>query len=240
MDYKSGLDKLRNLVGNSNAEEFLVYENRLNENLSKTNLYGDSEILRSERSQIVHQLNKFSIARFGVSFNDLCTRSDLPKGYLENARENQQVKLFYSYSHKDKKMQERLEIHLGNLKRQGKLLTWVDKNIAAGREWENEIDRNLKSAQIILFLVSTHFINSNYCNNIEVRLAMEMHEKKLARVIPIILRPVDWSSTPFSKLQALPENGEPISSRKWYNQDEAFLNVIRGISKVIDELLSKT
>jgi hypothetical protein len=33
--------------------------------------------------------------------------------------------------------------------------------------------------------------------------AMARHEAKEARVIPVILRPVDWQDAPFGKLQAL-------------------------------------
>ena len=66
------------------------------------------------------------------------------------------------------------------------------------------------------------------------RHAMERHEAGEARVVPIILRPVDWHSAPFGKLQALPKDGRPVTS--WANQDEAFLDIARGIRSVAEEL----
>lgn len=62
---------------------------------------------------------------------------------------------------------------------------------------------------------------------------MERHDLGEACVIPIILRPVDWNGAPFGKLQALPQDGLPVTC--WRNQDEAFFDIVRGIRVVIDE-----
>ena len=62
---------------------------------------------------------------------------------------------------------------------------------------------------------------------------MERHEAGEALVIPVILRPVDWTGAPFGKLQALPRDGKPVST--WSNQDEAFADVARGIRNAIEE-----
>src|SRR5260221_11699015 len=67
---------------------------------------------------------------------------------------------------------------------------------------------------------------------------LERHEAGDVRVIPIILRPVDWKGTIFDKLQVLPTNGKPIT--EWSNRDQAFLDIVRGIQQVISELIKKT
>ncbi len=90
------------------------------------------------------------------------------------------------------------------------------------------------TADIILLLVSADFLASNYCNDVEVTHAMKRHEAGEARVIPVILRPVDWKGTPFSKLQALPKNAKPVT--KWSDRDEAFLNVAEGIRAAITNI----
>lgn len=41
------------------------------------------------------------------------------------------------------------------------------------------------------------------------------------------MKPVDWTSAPFGKLQALPENATPIAS--WDNQDEAWLFIAKSL-----------
>jgi nucleoside phosphorylase len=143
-----------------------------------------------------------------------------------------EIKVFFSYSHKDEALRDQLATHLSALKRQGNIQEWHDRAIEAGSEWAGEIDHNLESAHIILLLVSADFINSDYCMDKELSRAMERHKAGEARVIPIILRPVDWDGLSFSRLQALPTDGKPITS--WPNQDEAFLNVAKGIRSVIE------
>ncbi|MBW4500547.1 MAG: TIR domain-containing protein [Scytonema hyalinum WJT4-NPBG1] len=144
------------------------------------------------------------------------------------------IEVFFSYAHEDEKLRYQLENHLSLLKRQGVITGWHDRKIGAGQEWKNEIDTHLNTARIILLLISSAFIASDYCWDVEVKRAMERHEAKEARVIPVILKPVDWKRAPFSKLQALPKNGKPVI--KWGNRDEAFENVAQGIRVAVEEL----
>ena len=144
------------------------------------------------------------------------------------------VELFYAYSHRDEGLREQLENHLSILRRQGIITDWHDRKIGAGREWEGEIHEHLNTAHIILLLVSSDFLASDYCYDIEVNQAMKRHEVGEARVIPIILRSVDWEDAPFGKLQALPRDAKPVT--KWEDQDEAFANIAKGIKKAIEDL----
>lgn len=143
------------------------------------------------------------------------------------------VEVFYSYSHQDAALRDALEKHLAILKRQGVITEWHDRGIGAGHEWAGEIHAHLNAAQIILLLISADFLASDYCYDVELKRAMERHEAGEARVIPIILRPVDWRGAPFSKLQSLPTDGKPVTS--WANQDEAFLNIVQGIRAAVEE-----
>lgn len=145
-----------------------------------------------------------------------------------------EVEVFFSYAHEDEELRDKLATHLSTLRRQEIIQEWHDRQIGAGQEWAGEIDRNLEAAHVILLLISADFIGSDYCMDKELSRAMERHELAEARVIPVILRPVDWEGLSFSKLQALPTDGKPISS--WADQDEAFLNVARGIRSVVQSI----
>jgi len=94
-------------------------------------------------------------------------------------------------------------------------------------------------AQIILLLISSDFLASKYCYDIEMKRAMERHDSGEARVIPIILRHVLWKSSPFSKLQALPTNLEPVKDGNWRSIDEAFKDIAESLEKVIKSINSK-
>lgn len=142
--------------------------------------------------------------------------------------------LFISYAHKDEKWRVELETHLSMLKRQGILEIWHDRRIVAGEEVAQVISENLEAADIILLMVSPDFLASDYCHNIEMQRAMERHEKKEARVLPVILRPCDWHNTSFGKLLAMPTDGKPVS--KFPDKDDAFLEVVQAIKRLVGEL----
>lgn len=162
--------------------------------------------------------------------------------YPENAIFNAHVldsgtpklEVFFSYSSADEELCKRLLSHLSSLKRQGIIGEWRNCQIQAGQNREEEIDRHLDSAHIILLLVSADFIESDHCISNELKRAMERHEIDKARVIPIILRAVDLCGMPFEKLQPLPKNGNAVTS--WSNQDEAFVDIAKGIRAAIKEM----
>lgn len=144
--------------------------------------------------------------------------------------ENKKPVVFFSYSHKDEELRNELEKHLIMLKRKGIIETWHDRVILAGSELTNEIDKNLQNADIILLLVSIDFLASDYCYDIEMKKALEMHANNEATVIPVILRNCDWHSAPFGKLMAVPIDGKGIVT--WSDRDSAFLNVAKSIEAV--------
>lgn len=144
------------------------------------------------------------------------------------------VEMFYSYAHEDEALRNELEKHLKGLQRAHLITSWHDREILAGEEWRGEIDEHLNKAQVILLLVSPDFLASDYCFETEVKCAMERHESKEARVIPVILRSTNWQETPFSKLEALPKDGRAVTS--WQDRDAAFVDVVEGIRKIIEEM----
>jgi hypothetical protein len=149
---------------------------------------------------------------------------------------NSAVEIFYSYSQRDERLRDELETHLSLLRREGLVSSWHNRRITAAKEWEGEIDSHLNEAQVIMLLVSAHFLASDYINDVEVKRAMERHERGEARVIPVILRPCDWETSPFAKLRALPRDDKPVT--KWASRDEAFTDIARGVRAVVKELIA--
>ncbi len=144
------------------------------------------------------------------------------------------VKIFYCYARKDKSLRDQLENHLEALKRTGKISTWCDRQIEPGADWKHEINLRLNTCDLIILLISPNFMRSDYCYSIEMQHALERHKAGQTRVIPIILRPVDWTGTPIGELQVLPSEGKAIAT--WRNRDEAFHDVVVGIKDVVDKI----
>lgn len=146
------------------------------------------------------------------------------------------LKIFYSYAHEDQEYRNQLDRHLSNLKRLYNLETWFDRQIRAGDNWEAVLEENLNTADLIFLLISPDFMHSNYCYNKEMARALERHAKGEAKVIPVIVRRVHWTNAPFSHIQLLPTNTQPI--RSWTDPDDAFYDVVVEIEKVIQDLLN--
>src|SRR5215510_12890765 len=144
------------------------------------------------------------------------------------------IRLFISYERSDEDLRLELNKHLSNLRRQQIISDWHDRRILPGQEWADQIDNALNEAQIILLLISVHFMASDYCYTKEMVRAIERHDAGEAIVIPIILSACDWQGAPFSKLQALPKDAKPI--KNWNDRDEAWLDVVRGLRRVIESL----
>src|SRR5437016_5410581 len=142
--------------------------------------------------------------------------------------------IFISYAHKDRKLRDELAVHLGNLRNQHIISDWYDGDLIPGIEWEPDILAHLRTARIILLLISAHFMNSSFCQDIEMQEALARHQARQARVIPILLRPTDWQDAPFATLQMLPSHAKPVS--RWPTHDDAFADVIKGIRKAIEDL----
>lgn len=144
------------------------------------------------------------------------------------------AKLFFSYSHKDEMFRDELETHLAILKRQGIIEPWHDKWIDVGSEINEAISHELESADIILLLVSPYFLDSNYCYDIEFQRAIGRHKKGEVKIIPVIVNPCDWKSTPLVDLLVVPKDGKPIS--KYPNYHDAFLEITTAIRNVAEKI----
>jgi hypothetical protein len=142
--------------------------------------------------------------------------------------------VFFSYSHKDEALRDQLEAHLSLLRNQGLIDVWYDRRIVAGDAFDAAIFKELETADIILLLVSSDFLNSTYCFAREMGRAMERHNSGATRVIPVILRHCDWQSSPFGSLMAAPRDGKPVVS--WPDQDEALADVAKQVRRAVESI----
>ena len=123
--------------------------------------------------------------------------------------EQQLCPVFVSYSHRDREFLEHLEPNLKLLERQRVIDAWYDGEIRAGDEWEPAIWENLSRADIVVVLVSQHSLASDFCNR-ELSRALQRHADGSVRVIPVLVRHCEWTSTELAKLQILPSSDSPL------------------------------
>jgi hypothetical protein len=78
------------------------------------------------------------------------------------------IEVFFSYSHRDEALRDDLADHLRLLERQGIITGWHDRRITGATEWAGAINEHLRTANIILLLISSAFLASDYCYDVEL------------------------------------------------------------------------
>src|SRR4030095_7249698 len=131
---------------------------------------------------------------------------------------------------------QRLAKRLSALEDEGLIVVWHDRKITGGREWAGAIDDALRSADIVLLLISADFLDSDYCNDVELTEAIRRHDAAQARVVPVILRSCDWEHSRFARCNALPPDGVPVVEAE--HPDQRFVAVARGLRAIVAELTS--
>lgn len=143
-------------------------------------------------------------------------------------------KVFLSYAHEDEEWKDKLDNHLSALKHTEQIETWNDREIIAGEKWDAAIEAELTAADIILFLISSDFLASEYIFEEELPIALKRHNDKEAVVVPIFVRACDFRGLPFAELQGFPIDAKPIASFDAHLQDEALMQVASGIRAIVE------
>ncbi len=149
------------------------------------------------------------------------------------------VEVFCSYSHREKDMalKEEFDVAMRPYTRKKLFQVWDDRRIGAGDEWALHIDQHLTSADIIVFLVSPDFLNSDFCCEKELPAALQRRMCNKAVLVPIVVRECAWKETDLAELQALPKGAKPMT--KWEDRDSAWKNVGEGLNELALDVLKE-
>lgn len=145
------------------------------------------------------------------------------------------LKLFYSYSHQDSTQRKELEKHLSVLVKNGLITQWYDGHISAGSFFESKIVKSLEEADIVLFLVTANWLDSQACTEewkYAKELASSQPNKRLISVIGSDCAWLDFDD--MRKYLVLPQDGKPVT--QWKPQSAAWSNVYDGLKFSIDEI----
>lgn len=142
------------------------------------------------------------------------------------------VRIVIRHAREDEKLLMELVSHLKPLERAGRISIFHEGQIQSGDLSNRIIQTHMQRAHIILPLMSRHFVASDVY--VEIEQTLLQSPQPSARIIPIILRAVDWQTGAFSDVKALPENHVPVKS--WSDRDYAWTGIVQHIRSVIAEL----
>ncbi len=146
---------------------------------------------------------------------------------------------FICYSKSNSRERKRLELELKILENEGLLAGhWHDRMIDPGDEWDPEIQRELADSDIIIILLSSASLSTDYIRSKEIPNAMKLHDSGKAKVIPLVLEKCRWEQTPLGPLLALPDKGKPLN--KWKPIADGWGLVADGLATVCKNLMSES
>ena len=142
------------------------------------------------------------------------------------------LKGFISYAHADGDLCEMFIKQVNMLKHSRIAAFWADHGIEAGDPWEDVIMRQLKQADICLFLISPDMFWSDFIRKKEWPLARRRMNAGNLLVIPVILRDTALWERAFNgelgRRQAVPRGARPIAESP--SLDAASAEAVRMIA----------
>lgn len=144
------------------------------------------------------------------------------------------IRVFISYAREDLEHLKALEKHLANLKRQGVIEVWTDQKLLASTQWEPELLAQLRSAQLVLVLLSPDMMASHFIHDVELKETLKRHEKGEVRVVPVRVRPTELEGHPLATLTWLPKQGQPVT--RCPDRDDAWVEVATAVRELVKSL----
>jgi internalin A len=146
--------------------------------------------------------------------------------------------VFISYSKADHRQRKSLQTQLKILRNEGLLeKDWFDHMIVAGDEWHGTIQYELAQADVIVLLVSSAALATDYITEHEIPFALALQEQGKTAFIPIILEECRWTETALGKLNGLPTKGKALN--KWRPSADGWKNVADGLAVVFKRLMKQ-
>lgn len=154
-----------------------------------------------------------------------------PQGRVEGSFRDQ---IFVSYSRKDAKWLNRLQIHLKPLERPGTIVRWDDTCIDPGSKWKTRIREAISRAKVAVLLVSADFLASDFITSNELPPLLVAAETEGAVIIPVIISPCRFEQTEvLSQFQSINPPSQPLIKVTKGRQEEIFVRITEAIIKAL-------
>ena len=148
------------------------------------------------------------------------------------------VKIFISYAKDDFNIMKGVEYVCKELKsidynkKKYEIEVWSDQYIIGGENWKETIIERIKDADVILFLISSRFIKSDFIRTVEIPLALERRQEAKIGILGIYMEECDYSQIDMRKTQIVPQYQGRLKPVVLWSRQEGCWEAIRdGIEK---------
>ncbi len=140
------------------------------------------------------------------------------------------TQVFVSYSHRDKKWLERLQVHLTPLQRSGAIDLWDDTRVSAGDVWRREMAQALAATRVAILLVSADFLASDFIAESELPSLLAAAEKKGVEILPVIVSASLYEETPeLARFKPVNPPSQPLIGMRPADQEALLEKVARTV-----------
>lgn len=154
---------------------------------------------------------------------------------LKSRNKTLKDQVFISYSHKDSKWLQRLQIHLKPLEKSGMINMWDDTRISPGSKWRNEIEKAIKRAKVAVLLISADFLASEFIIDNELPTLLQAAASEGAMILPVIVSPCRFEKTEgLRQFQAINTPKEPLSRLDKTKREEIFVKVADAVEAALN------
>src|SRR5450755_769112 len=141
--------------------------------------------------------------------------------------------IFISYSHKDKRWLDELQIMLMPLVRRGIIKTWADTQIEPGTRWQEEISKALTSTKVVVLLVTPNFLASDFIAKHELQPVLKAANKQGLLILWIAVSASMYEETEIKDYQALNDPSNPLDSLKLASRKKEFVRICEKIKHAV-------
>ena len=138
-------------------------------------------------------------------------------------------KVFISYSHKDAKWLERLQVHLIPIEREGLIDLWDDTKIIGGSKWKEEIQKAIESSTVAVILVSADFLASEFISEYELPQLLSRAQVGGTTILPVIVAPSLFVGSGLDAFQTINPSSKPLISITVSEQEEILVKLATTI-----------
>jgi hypothetical protein len=144
------------------------------------------------------------------------------------------IKIFVSYSHQDASYKNDFIKYAKPIIDNYDAELWHDKNILTGENIGDTIQKNLVKSSIVVCLISSDYLASDYCMVNELQTALNNKQIEKVNIFPVIVRNCSWKHTLFGTMLCQPKDGKPIIS--WSDTDDVYTEISDSLAVVIKSL----
>ena len=138
--------------------------------------------------------------------------------------------LFISYSHREKRWLDRLNLYLAQLRQEGMLDLWDDTRIKPGADWRSEISLALKRAKAAILLVGPAFLASEFIVKEELPVLLGAAADRGISIYPLIIGYCGYQTCPLKAFQAFNEPDKPLEALPKAKQNKILNDLSSAVS----------